>query len=729
MRLRVRASVVLAAASLATLAEPAAAQEGIFQGMQKGVEFTTSTNSTTTTFANGLVTKTETRTIFPTLRLSVDTLVYPKLRLNTGGVFEVNMQSTNVDASVADSTITRNRPYFLLRSTDPVFSPGFGYFRREDRSRTAGLSNIKLVNDEYDGYLGWNPAGGPRTDFQAIRAHTFDGTRTFQDLERAFGSVISNYARGNFGATYRGSYLDTNNRVRRLDTTQIAHSGRLTDSGVLIRRRLVWNATYNLNYQDIRTIASANDGEVDIPITPFAALAALSDTPLVAKLSQNGLLVDGNLTGSAGLDIGLVTPPAETQARNIGLDFLNPTGVNRLLVWVDRDLPVAVSNSFSWEVYSSPDNVLWARETIVSAAPFGPFENRFELAFPRISARYIKVVTRPLSPGVPESSKFPNIFVTEIQAFSRQSAEETGRRVTETIHLLNTDWRLRILDGPALFYEGFYLYNGTSREGARTTTLSNGVSMNSTFARIFSVYGRATREQGTEFRGDRVATVTNATFTVDPIPAFRSSFLYSGQDERIAGLPSDRHGFFVQNSAQVYRGVDVLFGVGWSMTTRETGEAAHDRLLNASAIVTPRQHINITFNYDETASNRSGPFVGSSHLEMRRVYGAVALDPIPTFHLVLGEEVITTPDQPTRTTFDVNVNWTPFPDGALQFIVARNQQVRSLEFGIFRNTTGTVRWNLSRRSYLDVTYQRATSEFVIETTDSRTFVVTLRLFT
>ena len=112
-----------------------------------------------------------------------------------------------------DSTITRNRPFFLLRSTNPVFSPGIGYFRREDRARTAGLSDVKLVNDEYAAYLGWNPAGGPQSDFQFLRTHTFDGERAYQDVTKDFGSLVSNYTYRNLGAYYRGSYLDTDDQL------------------------------------------------------------------------------------------------------------------------------------------------------------------------------------------------------------------------------------------------------------------------------------------------------------------------------------------------------------------------------------------------------------------------------------------------------------------------------------------------------------------------------------
>ena len=713
---------------LGLFAPAAAAQEGLFAGMQKGLDFTFSSVATKTTFASGLVTKTETKNLFPALTLNMDALVYPNLRLNAGGVFEVSMASTNTDGGELDSTIVRNRPFFLLRSTNPVLSPGFGYFRREERARTGSLSNVKLVNEEYAGYLGWNPAGGPRSDLQYLRTHTFDGTRTFEDTTKAFATLVSNYTHANFGAYYRGAFLDTDNTLLHLQTQQITHAARVSDAGLLVRKRLAWNATYNVNYQDVRTSSSGQGGEVAVPISVFAGLAAVSDTPGTARLSQNAAIIDGNLTASGGIDLGVTAPPEDPQARNIGVDFLNRTEVNRFLLWVDRELPFEISNAFSWEVYSSPDNIAWTREATVPAATFGPFENRFEIDFPNVTARYVKVVTRPLSIAVPDASRFPDIFVTEIQAFLRRPAGEATSRITQTTHLVNTDVRMRLLDAPSLFYEGFFLYNGPDTFGTSTTTVSNGLSLNHSFARIFSVYARGAREQGRDPQGDRVANVTNATVTATPIPTLRSSFLYTGRDEEIAGVPLDRRGYFVQNSAQVYRGVDVLFGFGWSATTRETGETTHDRLLNASATIVPRQHVSLTFSYDDTDSKRSGTFVGNPNQQVRRVYGAIAVDPVPTLHLVLGEEVIVVTDQQTRTTHDIGANWAPFPDGQLQFIFAHNEALRALEFGKQRSTVGTVRWNLSRRSYLDVTYQRTKSEFVIQTDESRVFSISVRFF-
>jgi len=728
LRSRAAALALVLAASLSLAAEPASGQESIFGGMQKSIDTVFSSVSMTTTSASGEVTKTETTSIAPSLYLNLDTLVYPQLRLNAGGVWEINLLSTASDGFNLDSTITRSRPFFLLRSTNPVLSPGIGYNRREDRARTAGFSDIKLVNDEAAAYLGWNPAGGPTSEFQFVRTHTFDGERALQDITRDYGSLVSNYTLENFSANYNGGYLVTNDQIAGLETRQTSHAGRVSYAGSFIQKRLLWNASYNINYLDLTTVATGQGGDVDLPLSPISGLASLSDTPATSSLTQNALLIDGNLTAGAGIDLGAPTPLEDPQSRNIGLDFLNPVDVNRLLVWVDRDLPIAIANSFSWEIYSSPDNVVWRREASVSSAPFGPFEFRFEVEFPRVNARYVKVVVRPLSVAVPEASRFPDILVTEVQAFLRMPAEEASERLTQTTHVVNTDVRFRILDAPALFYEGFYLYNGPNAFGRSTDTLSNGLSVDHAFARVFSAFARVAREQGTRTEGYVVGNVANASLTVEPVRTFRSSLLYNGRDERTDLGDHDRRSIQVQNSAQLYTGVDVLFGFGWNFTTVETGEEWHDRFLNLSGTVVPREHVSLTFSYDAISTRRSGTFVGAPESDTQRFYVAIAFDPTRTLHLAFGEEVWAASDQKTRTTFNASANWAPFPDGAVQFVFAYNEALRDLVFGSDRNTLGGIRWNLTRRSYIDVSYQFLKSESVSYSSKGKTLSATVKLF-
>ena len=726
--MRRRAAGVAVTGLLTLFAGRASAQEGIFGGLQKSINTVFSSVSTTTTSASGDVTKTETVSFAPSLYLNLDAMIYPQLRLNAGGVWEINWLSSTNNAVGLDSTISRSRPFVYLRSTNPILSPGVGYSRREDRARTGSFSDIKLVNDETSAYLGWNPVGGPTSEFQFVRSHTFDGERALQDITRDFGSVVSSYRYKDFGANYRGGYLRTDNALADVETRQTSHAGRVSYSGAFVRQRLMWNAAYNVNYLDLTTIAAGKGGDVDVPLNPVSGLSSLSDTPTTSRLTQNAALIDGNLTAGAGVDLGVPTPLEDPQSRNIGLDFLNPVEVNRLLVWVDRDLPFEVANAFTWEIYSSPDNVLWSREGVVSAAPFGPFEFRFEIEFRALVTRYIKVVTRPLSVAVPEASRFPDILVTEVQAFVRRPADEAGSRLTQTTHLVNTDVRFRILDVPSLYYEGFYLYNGPNTAGLYTDTLSNGLSVDHAFARIFSAFARVTREQGTQPQGYVVGNVANASLTVEPIQTFRSSLLYSGRDERTDLGDHGRRSIQVQNSAQLYGGVDVLFGFGWSVNSFETGEEWHDRLLNLSGTVVPREHVSLTFSYDDVATRRTGPFVGAPNTSTRRLYAAVAWDPTRTLHIALGEEVWAVSDQKTRTTFSASANWAPFPDGAVQFVFGYNEALRDLIFGTERNTLGGIRWNLTRRSFVDVSYQYLKSESVSYTTKGKIVSATMKLF-
>lgn len=728
MTRRAAAFAVLVAVSLVLVPAGARAQSGLLESLKAILDTNFSSITTTTTEASGASTTTTSNSLNPRLTLTADTLLYPSLRLNLGGVFESNKLFAADNVVDGDATITRLRPYAELRSVNPIFAPGVAYYRRESRTRFGASPTVSLIGEDYAGYLAWKPVGLPLMDFQFIRTNTFDGNRVVRDSTNDFGSILSRYSYQGVNLHYQGTFLETTDRRLALETRQVSNAGRVDHSKTLFNRRLLWNATYNINHQTFTAASTVAGGEVALPVTPFAGLSVISDLVLTVPLTQNPQLVDGNLMAGAGLDLGVPGLGADTQARNMGLDLLTPTAVDRLLVWVDRELPVEIARTFSWEVYSSADNLVWRRESAVPTAPFGPFENRFQLDFDPVTARYLKVVTRPLSGTVPDATRFPDILVTELQAFATRAAGE-GRDTTErTNQNLNADLRFRILDAPTLYYEGSYWRNTVGPTGPRWDTLSNGLSVSHRFTRVLAAYGRGAYEQGTQPDGDRTATVSNASLTLDPIQTLTSSLLYTGLDERIGGRPSDRRSVLVQSNAQLYRGVDVQFGFGWSFNNRETGERLRDRLLNLTASVVPRQNVTLTLNYVDTTTTRSGTFSGDPRYHTRRGYLTLAFDPIRTLHLVLGQEVLVTSNEKTRVTHNIGANWSPFPDGALQFLVAYNDYLRPEEFGTERYFRTGVRWMFSRQSFVDVSYQRTRSQYVFLDTASRTFGIDLRLF-
>ena len=130
----------------------------------------------------------------------------------------------------------------------------------------------------------------------------------------------------------------------------------------------------------------------------------------------------------------------------------------------DGSLPSS-SSSFLWDVYISTDNVTWNYHAGPFTALFGPFQNSFEIDFPNVTTRYIKGPI-PLSSLVPGSAAFPNIFVTEVQAFLKKPAETVRGRTSTITQNLNIDTRTRILDTPYLYHTFSLFYTKQTHPGS-----------------------------------------------------------------------------------------------------------------------------------------------------------------------------------------------------------------------------------------------------------------------
>jgi hypothetical protein len=244
---------------------------------------------------------------------------------------------------------------------------------------------------------------------------------------------------------------------------------------------------------------------------------------------------------------------------------------------------------------------------------------------------------------------------------------------------------------------------------------------------MWDAYGRGALEIGTQPEGQRRATITTGTLTFYPIDTFTASMLYSGQNESVAGDESARRGFTMQTNSRIYRGLDVQFGVGWTFLSRDTGTGLRDRFLSASASVIPRRDLTLTIGYSASVATQTGAVDGSQEFRSSRMFATVAWDPFSTLHVAVSQEAVASEDTNTRVFTNVGVNWAPLPDGALQFFLAYNESLRPLEYGTERNLRPGVRWWITRRSYLDVTYEHARFEAPLQVTETGTVSASLRL--
>jgi len=708
----------------------AATAQGLIQGVTGLLEFDYSFLTTKTKDATGVTTKTETSSYNPRFTLNIDTKIYPNLRLHAGGMVEGSIADfKTADATDTKTTITRFRPYIDLTLETPLYAAGIGYIRKEETTKTSGSPSTTLVDEEYYSILRWRPEGLPYLDMQIKRTNRFDQEKILQDIKEDYINLNSNYTYKGLQLNYQGTYINTKDDLNNLVVTQYTHSGRIAYSDSFFDKRILLNSIYNVFYQEVKTVTEGK-GLVNSQIFPFAGLSALNDIPATGALDPNPAIIDGDLTAGAGLNIGLPPLGGDTRQRNLGLDLLNVTEVNQLLVWVDRDLSSSslIANSFSWQIWTSSDNLNWSLVTTISPAPFGPFQNRFEINFLNVKTRYIKVVTSPLSPAVPGASSFPNILVTELQAFLNSPAADVVGRTKRTSHTYNLDAKVRILDSPNLFYDFYYFLDRVQPSSQQRYTVSNGLSLNYRFSPVFSTTARVAREDGKEEDEKRFAYVYNASIVADPLKTVRNSLVFSGRDEEIEGRPNNLNSIFLYNTTHLYKGIDFNLNGGVNFTKQESGEKGRDFIINLQANFVPHRAMTLGLDYSNTISQRTGGDQGASSTYTRTLNFNLSYNPLRTLNLFAFVQYINEKGQKDRILQNYAINWSPFPDGALQFNLAYNQNFRTEDRAKESIFQPSIRYNISKNSYIIVSYQIIRTKSAIQNEDSNLFSTSLKLF-
>ncbi len=710
-----------------------AGAQGLLQGISGSLEFNYSYLTTKTTDATGNTVTTSVLTYNPRFQLDINTMIYPNLRLRAGGTAEGIISDVRSDELDITATQLNFRPYIDLTLETPLYTASMGYVRRQQRTEATHSPSTTLINDEYYGILGWRPEGLPFIDLQLRRRNSYDDTKSILDTTEDLVSLNSRYQYKGLLLNYYGTYVHTQDKIVDLDVVQFTHSGRASYSDSFFDRRVAVSTNYNVLYQETTT-ESAGQGFVEFQVFPTGGLFALDDTPLNGALDPNPALIDGNLTVSAGINIGLPPPGGDIRLRNIGLDFTNPTELNRLLLWVDRDLSTSpnIVNFFAsnLKVYVSSDNLTWVAWPLSSPITFGRFQNSFEIKFSNVipPRRFIKVVTPPLNAAVLGAFSFPNIFVTELQAFLETAARNLKNKFSTTTHNYDLDVKTRILDNPSLFYEFYGYYNRQDPTGQQRYTISNAFYTVHRFNEVFSGRARVAREDGEELGKKRFAYVYDAALTADPLRTLHSSLVVNGREEEIDGKPNNLNSIFLYNTAQLYKGIDVNLNGGVNFTKQENGEKGRDFIINFQANIVPHRALTLGLNYNNTISRRTGGAQGSSSNYTQTFDFNLSYNPFRTLNLFAFIHVIDEKGRKVQTLQNYAINWSPFPDGALQFNIAYNENFRSEDHLVERILFPSIRYNLSKRSYIELSYQFIRSRSDIQKLDSNLISTSFKIF-
>lgn len=734
-RTRVARLARAAAALLAAAAAAGARAEGLVLRLEPSYAGTT----TFTTDETGRTTRAEQLAFAQRYRLVLDRQLYPNLRFSGGGLYDWTLGAGETPLGSSDLDQRSWSGFARLALTSDLVTGGAAYDRRESSTDLglvgAPLSAPTLVRESYSLAGSWKPEGLPGVDLRVARAHTFErgGVGVDGTLDEAILKV-GHRLESRLELEYLGRYghpQDARSGTESHDLTQTARAsygrGFRADRGSMY-------ASYSLQHHLGRTVAAGVGGEVATQAFPAGGLSLVepldSATPAFVTLNPNPALVDGDLSTPAGLDLGFaVSLAGDNRRRDLGVAMPNAQAeVNEIRVTVDAPLPAGIWDRISWSAYRSDDNVTWtAIRAEAPADDFEPFSGRFEIDIPPTRARYLKVVARPLLPAVTTDSRFSAVRVTEVQVFQVLPAEAVRGTTSLLSGTFNGSARYLLARNPGLAYD-VSLLGGHDRVGT-TYTVVNGLSLAQRLGRTVALTARADRSDSGDTNGHVGQFRLTSSLSADPIPTAGAALTYSGQaTQRDAGW-SFVNALTLVNRLDPYEGVSLSANGTYSLLTPEVGGRTQSRLAGASLSVTPHPKLALTGSYTYARSDVEAPGPGPDVAsEQQRVEGTVSVTPVPALFASASLSRVIAGATPATLT-NVALNVSPFPRGDLLLRVQYNE---TLDTGVdqrLRLLGPSLRWNVRRGAYLDVSYTYSETRSPVLDTSSRalfaSFVATL----
>jgi hypothetical protein len=657
--------------------------------------------------------------------LNVTKRFFPYLSFETGAIYEFNQLTSKTEGNKVDIDEEILRPYVELNLDNPFYNAGAAVRTRRREEKITGLPKTRADRDEFTGSVGMTPGElFPNWNLRYTHVHTYDDPETIDQIQQTLLLDSSWRPWESLNLDYTYTRVDSDERTLDFDTLQQTHFGRIGYAQNFWDRRLSLNTAYSINYNKFEF--SSDTGFVENPLLRSAGLSALDNTPEDGPaLSANDALIDGNVIASAGLDIG--TAGDQTQQVNIGLDFGFPQAVDQIRIWVDRQLSTIVANSFSWAVYTSPDNTdlsTWSLAATVSPATFPTFDNRFEIVFPTVNTRFIKVVTRPLSPTVPSAADFTNIFVTEMQAFITQTGTSATTETSVTDHNYTLNLRGRLSDRTIVNYNLLYSQQDIDPDDDQRTQLSNSAYLNHTFDNVFSANVNGQVTDTSVLDDDRTNYNYGASLRAAWLRTFDQSLTYTGRYEDSDLGTAYQNSIFLRSNSILYQGWSAFLDLGYTWEEIFSGERITSSIIRPGTSIQPHRTLDLNLNFQFRRSEQSGADIGpedESKWDVQAFY--TPFSTLSFFARVNGIHR----DGESDTFQQYTINWSPFPDGDLQFFFTFNEVLIS-ENNQKQTVVGPgLKWRIGRHINLDMSYNWTTDDSDIQKIESNIFNSELKL--
>ena len=653
-------------------------------------------------------------------RINADRRIFPNLQFRGGGLFEATDSKATTDDETTDVHLTRTSPYFDLTLKTFPFQAGIGFQRNEDRSTSNGTGADALIRQQYHGSFTWKPEEEfPSLNLRYELTDNFDELRVQRDTTAKRWQIGSDYqVTPELLLRYQVNLDSTENHLDLVKVDRTAQRARIEYSDRFFGGRTAFSGSYNLGLQTTRTVVSGQ-GEVESPLffPPSTGLYSLDDSPEDGNLDASP--VDVNDPGNP-IGITLVRAAGElTALRNIGLEFPVDTRMNTLRVWVHSsknllDPPAGVSRqalatAFDWQVFTSGDGMTWT-PTPVTSVVFGPFQTFYEIRFPAVSVRFVKVVVAPLDPGTLVALAFPDLQVTQLNGTLFLPAAEIAGSTSTTSHNLSLNARTQLLDHPALAHTLSIFYATTQPGGSSRTTISNVLTVLHHFKPTLTGSAQASRNDYLQDIGNQVDYRWGASLQATPLPTLLHSISYSGGFQEGPRGTAQRESLYLTNRLALYQGVNVLLNGGGSLSDNEEGQhtKSYQGQLGVSITPHPSMTLDLSLSYD--TSDTSGGGTPPTTRTNNRERGSLSWNPVEALNLYLAYERVDQGEEGIRTLHNYSANWSPFRGGTLLFQASFNETLQPYSNRVDRTITPSIIWRIRNGTNLTLSYSDIKSD-------------------
>jgi hypothetical protein len=681
------------------------------------------TDTETTNKNTGLVTNTDFTLFRQLYNLRLDKEVYPYLFIGAGGFFELIDRDTKTDGIKTDSKERSFRPFAEINLTNPLYRAGLAYRTGELKESGNTIPTAKTYFKEYTGLFSWRPQDFPSLDINYSRT-LFDDEPLTVDFENELFNLRSKYEYKDLLVDYNYNQTDQLDKIADSGTLTTTHNGGVQYSHDYYNNRLSLDAGARVI---VTTTEFSGTGDAKIPtLTPGSNFYIPNDVDPFSNVAS-----DINRTTLTAVNIGQAGWPNPVSA---GLEFDSATEVDTayIVLFEDANDPrlatpaeiASVADSFSWRLFTSNDQLNWTEQPLPPAnVTYNEFENRFEFNFTAlIDTQYFKIYTTPLPPT---SSVTGDIRYLDIQSFTTVTGDtkEDLETVNQTYNF-GAQWA--ISDKSSTGYDLRIRDIEAKPEDSTRTSITNSLFFRHLFNPMFNLNARLIRTDITET--DRV-DVVNYSFTAslrgDYLDTFNQTLIYSGTNTDDAQGSGYTNSLILRNNADLYEGWSMFLDGGYAWNKRAQEGKQTSWLMRVGTRLLPNRSLDVNLDYSASLNTEEGLSDYVLQIGTLRTLWVIT----DTMNLFLNYDFRErSGDNPDSTyLLDYSINWSPFPDGSLEFSLTYNETIgnrgEDTEF-----LTPRVIWQIAPGMFLDLRYNLGTVESEAEKSDVNSLIGTLRLF-